>query len=883
MTNDDRPAEDVQWSGRQIAEFASRPPEDVIHDLRTNADKGLAGPEAIERLALAGKNEPAPIAEAAWPATLLRQFTSKIILLLIAATAVSAILAEWLNAGAIAITVVISGGFGFLNEYRSEREIAALRRLAARRAEVIRDGLHEDIPATDIVPGDLIVVSDGDVIPADARVVDARGLLVNESILSGEPVAVEKTVRETGSADSPTAATALYAGTTVAAGSGVAVVAATGANTVLGSMFASLKETERRATVLERRLDDLGNRMVVLFLVLCVLLVALGLAQGREFRAIVNVAISLAVGAIPEGLPAVATASLALAVRRLARGRVLVRRLDAVESLGSTTVIVMDKTGTLTENHMTVRRVLLADGREFSVRVDTTDSRVRTRVTAADGSELSPDNADDVRRLLLVALLCNDAIVEYDDEHRWHIHGDPSEGAISLAALGLDGVPEMATQYPRVSTDPFTSSTRMMRTTHRMTDGGTLTAMKGAFEQIAALAGDAEQALVSALHRLGDAGYRVLAIAESSNDARPHVLGAVLLEDPLRPDAAASVAACRQAGIRLILATGDQASTAANIAREAGILSDGDITVRGAELDPSQLDRVSVVARATHGQKEAIIKALQRSGEVVAMTGDGVNDAAALRAADVGVAVGPAATDVAVEAADIVLADGRLASLVDGINEGRDIIRSLRNAIVHLLTASFGTIFLIALTMLVNRPLPLSPLQILWLNLVVHVFPALALAASREANAEAGPTRALLTNDQWMEIAVRAVTVGLAGLVAQLASDTMDGGAAHAQTLVFLAFALGLVGQALFVGVDSWGWLRARLRNRGLWIAATTSLLFLLAALYLPVLNGALALEYPNAADWTTALGCAAAAWIAAQAGAAFLQRVGPPLARSAS
>jgi len=880
VANDDRPAEDVRWSDRQIAEFASRPPHDVAHDLRTNTDTGLAGPAAVERLALAGPNEPAPIADASWPATLLRQFTSKIVLLLIAATAVSAILGEWLNAGAIAITVVISGGFGFLNEYRSEREIAALRRLAARRAEVIRDGLHEDVPATDIVPGDLIVVSDGDVVPADARVVDARGLLVNESILSGEPVAVEKMVRETDSSDAPTAATALYTGTTVAAGSGVAVVVATGANTVLGSMFASLKETERRATVLERRLDALGNRMVVLFLVLCVLLIALGLAQGREFRAIVNVAISLAVGAIPEGLPAVATASLAMAVRRLARGKVLVRRLDAVESLGSTTVIVMDKTGTLTENRMTVRRVLLADGREFSVRVDTTDSRVRTGVAAADGSELSPEGAADVRRLLLVAFLCNDAIVEYDDERRWHIHGDPSEGAISLAALGLDGVADTARQYPRVSTDPFTSSTRMMRTTHRMPDGGTLTAMKGAFEPIAALGGDAEQALVSAVHQLGDTGYRVLAVAESSGDARPHVLGAVLLEDPLRPDAAASVAACRQAGIRLILATGDQASTAANVARDAGILSDGDITVRGSELDTSQLDRVSVVARATHAQKEAIVKALQQSGEVVAMTGDGVNDAAALRAADVGVAVGPAATDVAVEAADIVLADGRLASLVDGISEGRDIIRSLRNAIVYLLTASFGTINLIALTMLVNRPLPLSPLQILWLNLVVHVFPALALAASREANGESGPSRALLTNDQWIEIAVRALTVGLAGLAAQLTSDAIDGGATHGQTLVFLALAFGLVGQAFFVGVDTWRRQRARLRNRGLWIAATTSLLFLLAALYLPGLNGSLALQHPAVADWTTALGCAAAAWIAAQAGVAFLRRFGPQPAR---
>lgn len=347
--------------------------------------------------------------------------------------------------------------------------------------------------------------------------------------------------------------------------------------------------------------------------------------------------------------------------------------------------------------------------------------------------------------------------------------------------------------------------------------------------------------------------------------------GAVLLEDPLRPDAAASVAACRQAGIRLILATGDQSSTAAMVARDAGIRSAGDITVLGSELSTSDLDRVSVIARATHLQKEALVKALQQKGEVVAMTGDGVNDAAALRAADVGVAVGPAATDVAVEAADIVLADGRLAALVDGIGEGRDIIRSLRNAIV-LLTASFGTITLIALTILANRPLPLSPLQILWLNLVVHVFPALALAASREAEREAGPSRFLLANEHWIEIALRALSVGMCGLAAQLVSDAIDGGTTHAQTLVFLTLALGLLGQAFLVGVDTWPRQRARLINREVWVATTVSVLFLLAALYLPRLSGALALERADLADWTTALGCAAAAWISAQVAVAFIR-----------
>jgi Ca2+-transporting ATPase len=303
--------------------------------------------------------------------TLVRQFTSKLLLLLIGATVLSMLLGEWLNSLAIGITIVASGLFGFLNEFRSEREIAALHRLSARRAEVVRDGLHEDVLATEVVPGDVIVAAEGDVVAADARVIEARGLLVNESILTGEPVAVAKAEGGRVNEGEPTAQTVLYAGTTVAAGSGLAVVFATGASTVLGGMFASMQQTGRRATVLEQRLDVLGDRLVMLFLALCAMLAVLGLAQGRELRLVIDMAIALAVGAIPEGLPAVATASLAIAVRRLARSRVLVRRLDAVEALGSTTVIVADKTGTLTENRMQVRSAFLADGREVRIAVET--------------------------------------------------------------------------------------------------------------------------------------------------------------------------------------------------------------------------------------------------------------------------------------------------------------------------------------------------------------------------------------------------------------------------------------------------------------------------------------------------------------------------------
>ncbi len=869
--------------GMDLADAVSHSSRDVIERLAAHATFGLTANEAASRLAAAGPNEPAPMTRPFWPATLLRQFTSKLIVLLIAATLLSMLMSEWLNSAAIAITIVASGLFGFMNEYRSENEIAALHDLTARRAEVIRDGLHEDILATEVVPGDLIVASEGNVIPAEARVVEARGLLVMESILTGEPAAVAKSAEAVANPADPGAPTVLYAGTTVAAGSALAVVFATGQRTVLGGMFAAMRKTERRATTMEERLGSLGDRLVLVFLALCAGLVALGLAQGREFRAVLEMAISLAVGAIPEGLPAVATASLAIAVRRLAKTRVLVRRLDAVEALGSTSVIVSDKTGTLTENRMRVRGVFLADGREFRVAVNQSDSIVLTTIVTPDGDPPAHADADAVRHLLLVAALCSDAVVEHDEEQGWHLHGDPSEGAMVLAVAGLTGDGErFRAEHPRIATEPFTSATGMMRTTHSTPAGGTFVAIKGAFERLAQLGERPPSVgLAGRVHAASDMGLRVFTVAEQAAAAAPAVLGAIVLEDPLRADAAASVDACQRAGVRLILATGDHIATARNIALDAGILRDGGAVVAGSELDLRHLDDVAVVARATYVQKEALVRALHDAGDVVAMTGDGVNDASALRSADVGVAVGPGASDVAVEAADIVLADGRLLSLVDGIREGRDIIRNLRNAVVYLLTASFGTITLITLALAANRPIPLSPLQILWLNLVVHVFPALALATGGEVSPDdAEPSRALLSRQQWQEIAWRSLTVGVAGLTALLISSAIGESIPHGQTLVFLTLATSLVGQAFLAGLDSPRRFLRRITRVPLWGASAVSFAFMLMAMYLPGMRGAMNLQAADAVDWVTAAACAVGAWSAAQAGSALIQWRGASMRR---
>jgi Ca2+-transporting ATPase len=363
-----------------------------------------------------------------------------------------------------------------------------------------------------------------------------------------------------------------------------------------------------------------------------------------------------------------------------------------------------------------------------------------------------------------------------------------------------------------------------------------------------------------------EGGFRVFTLAEGVSGT-PRIVGAIVLEDPLRRDAAAAVAATHAAGIRLILVTGDHINTARTVGRETGILEGDLIATLGSELDAAKLSNTGVVARASHSQKDSIIRALQANHEVVAMTGDGVNDAPALRSADVGVAVGPGATDVAVEAADIAVTDGRLLSLVEGIHEGRQIARNLTQAITYLLTASFGTILLITLSLAVSDTLPLAPLQVLWLNLVVHIFPALALATGREpAQLGEGPTSAVINNVTWYEIAVRAGTVSMAALAALSISDSWGESVSHGQAMVFVALALGLLGHAFLVGAYSFHTGALRFRRGSLWTALAISLAFLALAMYLPALRDALDLGRLSATDWAAAFGCATVNWLLAQA-----------------
>ena len=828
--------------------------------------RGLTSAEAVERLARYGPNDPAPVVRLGWRPLLRRQIESALILVLFAAMFASFALAEWLNGIAIAISIVASAGLGFAQEFRSERAIEALERLTALKAEVIRDGLRDEVSALEIVPGDLIIVGEGDTIPADALVVESHGLFLNEAVLTGEaqPVAKESQADGSGGLGS---ADRLSAGTTVLAGSGQGIVHATGRHTMLGTIFASLGEERRHETPLERRFEELGRRLVVVFLIITGALAVLGIAQGRDARLTVEMAVALAIGAVPEGLPAVATTSLAIAVRRLAKRRVLVRQLDAVETLGSTTIIVTDKTGTLTENRLAVRAVVLPSGdrRDFPAKLQP--------VSTTDGPEQSiPAGWEIPSQVILFAALCGEAAVEFDEEDGWHAHGDPSEAAISYAAAALGWhTSELRQLFPRVETTPFTAERKYMRTVHQSSDGR-IVAVKGAPEQVHALARGSGEVLLEQARVLGEGGYRVLAVATGPDDEHLDVIGAIVLEDPLRADARDAVEACRAAGLRLMLATGDQLTTAVTVARESGLLDDDQEAVEARHLDIAGLDRVAVVARATHDQKEDIIRVLQGRGEVVVMLGDGVNDAPALRAADVGVAVGPNATDVAVQASQVVLADGQLSSLVEGIREGRQNARNLQRSIVYLLTASFATIAVISLGMLLDDDLPLGPLQILWLNLVVHVFPALALATGHEdGRMDGGPTRTFVVGMTWLEIACRASLIAIAAAVMFEWSGEQEYPLEQQQALVFATVAIALLGQSFLIGVPHPRLLLTRLRRLELWGAIAISGAFLMVALYVPFMRDALDLHALSWGDWVAISGAAFVAGNLTQVGAATL------------
>ena len=721
-----------------------------------SSEQGLTSTEAAGRLETVGPNElQAGQAVSAW-SVLGRQFQNVLIWILLGAAALSVFLGETVEAIAIGIIVLLSVGLGFLQEFRAEKALAALRRLSAPNATVLREGREMLVPARELVPGDVILLRAGDRVPADVRLLEAVNLRAEEAVLTGESVPVDKQAELIVPADAALGdrRNLAFSGTLIAHGRGRALITATGRNTEFGKIAHMLQTVEETRTPLQQDLDRIGRTLAHAAVVVVVLIVAAGLLRGQPWTEVLIFGIALAVAVVPEALPAVVTISLAIGVQRMAKRHALVRKLPAVETLGCASVICSDKTGTMTRDEMTARRVVtLEETLDLSgAGYEPSGQFLR------DGAEVQVSAP--VRHLLQGAELASDAHIMFDEtERRWSVQGDPTEGALVVAAMkaGID-VEALEEGHPRIGEVPFTSESKRMTTLHTSPDG--LRAyVKGAAEVVmlgcssvtrdsgdAPLDATARQHFMTSADEMARRGLRVLAIAWKRTDCLPDaesgltLLGLVGLMDPPRTEVKGAIATCRCAGIDVMMITGDHPATARAIGNELG-LDESKRLVTGPEVEAmsadelkQQCESINVFARVSPAHKLRIVQALQQRGHVVVMTGDGVNDAPALKQADMGVAMGISGTDVSREAAAMTLTDDNFTSIVAAVEEGRAIYDNIRKYLTYLLSSNVGEILLLGGAALAGMPLPLTAVQILYVNLATDGLPALALALDPPAD-----------------------------------------------------------------------------------------------------------------------------------------------------
>ncbi|WP_326543161.1 HAD-IC family P-type ATPase [Pseudorhodoferax sp.] len=743
-------------------------PADAVLQALAATRAGLAPAEAAARLAAQGPNA----LPAAPPVHPLRrfaaQFQNALILFLLAAAAVAAVLGHWIDASVIVGVVLVNAVVGFVQEGKAEQALHALRAMLAPNARVLRGGQRATVPVASLVPGDLVLLEAGDRVPADLRLLRARGLLVDEAILTGESMASSKAEAavDAGAALGDRGCMA-YSGTLVAAGQGLAVVVATGGATEIGRISELLGAVQPLATPLLRKIDAFGRRFTLFSLVLAVLLFGVAVwGQGMDWVAALMVVVAIAVSLVPESLPAVITILLAIGVRRMAARQAIVRRLPAVETLGATTVVCSDKTGTLTRNEMTACRVVTA---EACIAVGGAGYAPVGVLDLSAGRQALAANA---RLLIEAGLLCNDARLVQDAAGAWKVDGDPMEGALVALAMKAGLAPEaLRAGQPRSDEIPFDAQHRFMATLHARPDGQAVLYLKGAPERVLAMAtaqlgADGRPCPLDGAHWqqaiavAASAGERVLGFALRTLPATPTpldfgaaadlvFLGLVGFIDPPRTEALAAVADCRSAGIRVKMVTGDHAATAAAIAAQLG-LADAPVVATGADVDAADdaalralATRADVFARTNPEHKLRVVRALQAEGQVVAMTGDGVNDAPSLKQADVGVAMGHKGTDAAKEAAQIVLADDNFASIVAAVREGRTVYDNIRKVIAWTLPTNGGEVLAIVAALLLGLTLPMTAPQILWVNMVLTITLGLVLAFEpAEPGVMARPPRA---------------------------------------------------------------------------------------------------------------------------------------------
>jgi Ca2+-transporting ATPase len=836
----------AERGGRPQSDWHCLSAQEAIGRLQSDSHKGLSSESASAALAQHGPNALEDTVRRPPLAMLVAQFTDFMILVLVAAAVIAGLVGEPQDSVAIVVIVLLNGILGFVQEYRAERAMAALKQMAAPMASVIRDGKVHQIPAPELVPGDIVKLEAGNIVPADLRLLELSSLKVNESALTGESQVVEKRVAQLEEVNLPLGDrfNLAYKGTIVTYGRASGLVVATGMQTELGRI-ATLLSGEAGKTPLQKRLTRFGQNLALVVLAICAIIFVAGWLRGEPPLIMLLTAVSLAVAAIPEALPAVVTISLAFGAARMVRKNALIRRLPAVETLGSVTFICSDKTGTLTLNRMHVD-CMLADGESRAVLRD---------------AEYTP-----WQELGMAMALCNDAVADATEK----LVGDPTETALLVAAQEA-GFSKAGLQktYPRIAEIPFEAERARMSTLHREGDA-VLVLVKGAPEHVLPLCdhqltasgvGSLDQAALHAeAEGLAKQGLRVLAFALRRLPHTPDAIDAATVEtgltfigmagliDPPRPEAAQSVADCKTAGIIPVMITGDHPATARAIATRLGIIDDGGKVLTGSQLArlsleafEREVESVRVYARINPEQKIKIVQALQDKGEFVAMTGDGVNDAPALKRADIGIAMGKGGTDVAREAAHMTLLDDNFATIVLAVREGRRIFDNIRKFVKYTMTSNSGEIWTIFLAPFLGLPIPLLPIHILWINLVTDGLPGLALAGERaEPNVMQRPPRppqeSIFAHGMWQHMLWVGLLMGGVSLLTQAWAIHL--GSAHWQSMVFTVLTLSQLGHVLAIRYE-----RESLFTRGVFAnpmlisAVVLTFVLQMAVLYVPWLN----------------------------------------------
>ncbi|MEI2402266.1 calcium-translocating P-type ATPase, SERCA-type [Niallia taxi] len=865
----------------------------VEEALNTDFSAGLSDEDVGKRVKQFGLNE---LEEGEKQSALLlffNQFKDFMVLVLLAATLISGLLGEYIDAIAIIAIIILNSFLGFYQEIRAEKSLSALKELSQPQVQVLRNGTWEKVLSKELVPGDVIKFSSGDRIGADVRIIESRSLEVEESALTGESVPVQKM---TESINNPNLTLGDmenmgFMGTMVSRGSGMGVVIATGMKTAMGQIADLLQNAESQITPLQRRLEQLGKILIVTALALTVLVVGIGVLQGNDLYTMVLAGVSLAVAAIPEGLPAIVTIALSLGVQKMIRKNAVVRKLPAVETLGCASVICSDKTGTLTQNKMTVTKVW-SSGRTWSV--DGTGYEPQGKYYENEQA-IDPKNEKVLQQLLTFGMLCNHAEIE-QKSGEYVLNGDPTEGAMIVAGMKAGYTrSKLLSQFEIVNEFPFDSTRKMMSVIVKDTTGRQFVVTKGAPDVLigqsktilmgnrAENIGSREKSTVqAAIDGLASQALRTIAIAYKEISANTIILhekeaeselvfiGLQGIIDPPRPEVKQAVRECKEAGIKTVMITGDHVITANAIAKQLGIANSQSKVLEGKELANMSVqeledvvDHVSVFARVSPEHKLKIVQAFQNRGHIVAMTGDGVNDAPAIKTADIGIAMGITGTDVAKEASSLVLMDDNFASIKSAIIEGRNIYENIRKFIRYLLASNVGEILVMLFAMILALPLPLVPIQILWVNLVTDGLPAMALGLDRpEDNVmkrdPRSPNEGVFARGLGWKVISRGILIGLSTIAAfMLAYNDNPDNLAYAQTVAFATLVLAQLIHVFDCRSEKSILSRNPFGNMYLVWAVLSSLLLVLVVIYVPGLQGIFHTVAIQPKDWLMILGLA--------------------------